>query len=140
MDQSDEYVPEEHSVGSNDEPSDLENQNPREVREQIRNETDTVEDVENNNKEKKKCLCKGRCIILQNKKNREFGRAYQSKKKEEARSEKGGDKLFENDVVLTVDLQSVLLAPKAKVTLVYYKTKLAVHNYTLYDIKSNDGY
>ncbi|CAG9773284.1 unnamed protein product [Ceutorhynchus assimilis] len=60
--------------------------------------------------------------------------------KEEARSEKSRDKLSENDVVLTVDLQSVLLAPKSKVSLMYYKTKLAVHNYTLYDIKSNDGY
>lgn len=61
--------------------------------------------------------------------------------KEEARSEKSKDKLSENDnIVLTMDLQSVLLAPKSKVSLMYYKTKLAVHNFTLYNIKSNDGY
>lgn len=60
--------------------------------------------------------------------------------KDEARNEKNKDKLSDSDIVLTMDLQSVLLAPKSKVSLMYYKTKLAVHNFTIYDIKSNDGY
>lgn len=39
-----------------------------------------------------------------------------------------------------MDLQSVLLSPKSNVSSMYYKTKLAVHNFTLYNLKSKDGY
>lgn len=61
--------------------------------------------------------------------------------KKEARDEKEKDKISQNsDLVLTMDLQSVLLAPFSKVSLMYYKTKLAVHNFTIYNIKTNDGY
>lgn len=59
--------------------------------------------------------------------------------KEEARTEKAKDKLSENEV-FTMDLQSVLLCPKSNVSSLYYKTKLAVHNFTIYDLKRLQGY
>jgi len=59
--------------------------------------------------------------------------------KNEARQEKERDKLSENEV-FTMDLQSVLLCPKSNVSSLYYKTKLIVHNFTVYDIKRKLGY
>ena len=63
------------------------------------------------------------------------------KLKDMARKEKCKDKeVFQNDektVVLTVDLESVLLAPNLKASALYYKTKLACHNYTVYDLHSH---
>ena len=41
-------------------------------------------------------------------------------------------------VVLTVDLESVLLALVLKASALYYKTKLTRHNYTIYDLHSRD--
>ena len=59
-------------------------------------------------------------------------------RKEEARSEKDGDKaraLDNNNVkVMCMDVQSVLLCPKVEASATYYKTKLACHNYTIYDM------
>lgn len=60
-------------------------------------------------------------------------------KKEEARNEKDRDKNSEHEV-LTMDLQSVLLSPKSNVSALYYKTKLIVHNFTIYDLKRKKGY
>lgn len=37
-------------------------------------------------------------------------------------------------------MQSVLLCPKSNVSSQYYKTKLIVHNFTLYDLKRKQGY
>lgn len=37
-----------------------------------------------------------------------------------------------------MDLQIVLLAPKCIVSAMYYKTKLAVHNMTFYDLQNKD--
>jgi len=54
--------------------------------------------------------------------------------KNEARQEKENDKFSINEV-FTMDLQSVLLCPKSNVSSLYYKTKLIVHNFTIYDIK-----
>jgi len=59
--------------------------------------------------------------------------------KNEARQEKEHDKLSENEL-FTMDLQSVLLCPKSNVSSLYYKTKLIVHNFTVYDIKRKLGY
>jgi len=38
-----------------------------------------------------------------------------------------------------MNLQQVLLCPKSFSSAVYYKRKLAVHNFTLYDIVSGEG-
>jgi len=57
----------------------------------------------------------------------------------EARQEKETDKESENEV-FTMDLQSVLLCPKSNVSSQYYKTKLIVHNFTVYDLKRKNGY
>lgn len=59
--------------------------------------------------------------------------------KEEAWSEKATDKLL-NNKVFTMDLQSVLLCPKSNVTSLCYKTKFAVYNFTIYDVKRLKGY
>ena len=40
--------------------------------------------------------------------------------------------------MLTVDLQSVLLAPSLNALALYYKTKLCMHNYTIYDASTKD--
>lgn len=61
-------------------------------------------------------------------------------KKEEARAEKDLDKSGENRKVFTMDVQSVLLCPKSNVSSLYYKTKLIVHNFTLFDLKTKEGY
>lgn len=61
------------------------------------------------------------------------------KKKEDARKEKEEDKKEEQHV-FTMDLQSLLLCPKSNASALYYKCKLSVHNFTLYDLKSNEGF
>lgn len=61
-------------------------------------------------------------------------------KKTEARDEKSKDKQNEANKVYTVDLQSVLLTPKSNVSLLYYKKKLVVHNFTIYNIKTKQGF
>nr|CAH7748643.1 unnamed protein product [Callosobruchus chinensis] len=62
-------------------------------------------------------------------------------KKEEARQEKDADKNGpDNCNVYTMDMQSVLLCPKSNVSLLYYKTKLIVHNFTIFNLKTKDGY
>lgn len=60
----------------------------------------------------------------------------------EARHEKEKDKST-SDVTVKVyamDLQSVLLSPKSTVSAMYYKTKLVVHNFTIYNLKSKEGF
>lgn len=61
-------------------------------------------------------------------------------KKDEALAEKESDKSSENKIVFTMDLQSVLLCPKSNVPSLYFKTKLIVHNFTLFNLKSKEGY
>lgn len=60
-------------------------------------------------------------------------------KKAAARDEKVRDKM-EKKWVFTVDLQSVLMAPMTKASAMYYKSKLVVHNFTIFDLKSLDGH
>ena len=64
------------------------------------------------------------------------------KLKDEARDEKTKDKEAANDkiYVWTMDMQAVLLCPKSKASSLYYKTKLVVHNFTLYNLKTKEGY
>ena len=64
-------------------------------------------------------------------------------RKQQARAEKERDKdlgnLSERSTrVITVDLQAVLLSPKLNASALYYKTKLACHNYTIFDLNSKD--
>ncbi|CAF4857457.1 unnamed protein product [Pieris macdunnoughi] len=60
-------------------------------------------------------------------------------KKNEARMEKESDK-EKKEFVFSADLQAVLLAPRSNVSSNYYKTKLCVHNWCIYDMKTSDGY
>lgn len=60
-------------------------------------------------------------------------------KKKEAREAKERDK-NSADMVFCMDLQSVLLSPKSNVSSLYFKTKLIVHNYTIFNMKTKDGF
>lgn len=59
--------------------------------------------------------------------------------KREAREEKSRDKNSQNEI-FTMDLQSVLVCPKSNVSSLYYKTKLIVHNFTIYDLRRQQGH
>lgn len=59
--------------------------------------------------------------------------------KELAQKEKERDTKTEKNV-FTMDMQSVLLSPYLKASAIYYKTKLANHDFTLFDNKTKDGY
>ena len=61
------------------------------------------------------------------------------KMKDAARLEKEKDKKNEEHVY-TVDLQSLLLSPKSNCSALYYRRKLSVHNYCIYDLKNHDGF
>lgn len=65
--------------------------------------------------------------------------ALHREKRQEARNEKSKDKESDN-MVFCMDLQSVLLSPKSNVSSLYFKTKLIVHNFTFYNLKTKDGY
>lgn len=58
--------------------------------------------------------------------------------KEKARSEKSHDKedaiKDQSKLVYTMDLEAVMLCPLLKASALYYKTKLAVHNFTLFNL------
>ncbi|CAK6965474.1 uncharacterized protein LOC127510601 isoform X1 [Scomber scombrus] len=62
-------------------------------------------------------------------------------KKEEARAEKVQDKNKANykTVVVCMDLQALLLCPSLKASAHYYKTKLTVHNFILYDMFTHNA-
>ncbi|XP_062387011.1 uncharacterized protein LOC134076007 [Sardina pilchardus] len=62
-------------------------------------------------------------------------------KKEEARAEKMSDKSKTNSniMVICMDLQALLLCPKLKASALYYKTKLAVHNFTVYNMLTHSA-
>jgi hypothetical protein len=59
--------------------------------------------------------------------------------KDEARLAKNEAKESANDtkIVVTMDLQSILLCPKLQVSMAYYKRKLQVHNFTIYRLNDN---
>lgn len=59
--------------------------------------------------------------------------------KNEAREAKGKDKVSENRV-FCMDMQAVLLSPKSNTSALYFKIKLMVHNFTIFDMKLNEGY
>ena len=62
---------------------------------------------------------------------------------DEARLEKCADKLaaaceVDKTLVVTMDLQAVLLSPRLMASALYYKTKLCVHNFTMYNLVTRD--
>lgn len=62
-------------------------------------------------------------------------------KKNRARTEKDKDKCLAAESkchVITMDVESVKLSPMLKASALYYKTKLIVHNFTIYDLKTHD--
>lgn len=61
-------------------------------------------------------------------------------RKDDARKEKANDKDSDNCVVFAVDTQAVLLCPVSKVSVLYYKTKLQVHNLCFKNLKNKDAY
>lgn len=60
-------------------------------------------------------------------------------KKNRARDEKSSDKSTARHV-FTMDLQSILLCPMLKASKIYYKKKLVVHNFTLFNLVTKDAY
>ncbi len=62
-----------------------------------------------------------------------------NRRKEEAREQKKFDKAHAEHV-FTMDVQSVLLCPRTRASSMYYKTKLMIHNFTIYDLKTNAAY
>lgn len=60
-------------------------------------------------------------------------------KKKEASAEKNKDK-NEESFVFTVNLQSVLMAPKSNISSLYYRNKLQIHNLTFYNLENKDGF
>lgn len=62
-------------------------------------------------------------------------------KKDTARAMKQKDKeeAGEKTLVACMDLQGLLLCPKLQASALYYKTKLSVHNFTSFDMTSNDA-
>ena len=60
----------------------------------------------------------------------------------DARQEKNTDKeqaeVNDRLRVMTMDVQAVLLSPSLNASALYYKTKLTVHNFTMYDLRSHD--
>lgn len=63
-------------------------------------------------------------------------------KKDEARAakERACSMMSPEVLVITMDMQSVLLCPKLLVSEQYYKTKLAIHNFTIYIKNTRDAH
>ncbi|CAH1106749.1 unnamed protein product [Psylliodes chrysocephalus] len=62
--------------------------------------------------------------------------------KNQARKEKDEDKIrCKNKEIycFTMDVQAVKLCPKLEASALYYKTKLQVHNFTIYNLESHDS-
>nr|CAI5859765.1 unnamed protein product [Callosobruchus analis] len=61
--------------------------------------------------------------------------------KKEAREEKNSDKESASAAaVFTMDLEAVLPSPRSTVSKMYYKMKLVVHYFTLFNLKTQDRY
>ncbi|CAH1995533.1 unnamed protein product [Acanthoscelides obtectus] len=64
------------------------------------------------------------------------------KKKDRARLEKETDKKLAEEgkcIVLTMDLQAVKVCPIVQSSMVFFKTKLCCHNFTIYDVTSRNA-
>lgn len=64
------------------------------------------------------------------------------KRKDDARTAKRAAKESANSekLVVTMDLQSVLVCPKTEASAMYYKQKLQVHNFTIHELNKGDVY
>ncbi|XP_065221373.1 uncharacterized protein LOC135846299 [Planococcus citri] len=61
-------------------------------------------------------------------------------KKDIAQNEKTADiKNLEKKFVFSMDVQAVMVCPLMKASAVFFKTKLNVHNFTIYDPRTHDG-
>ncbi|XP_045540071.1 uncharacterized protein LOC123722410 [Papilio machaon] len=68
--------------------------------------------------------------------------ALHRQRKEKARKEKEIDKDLAKEGkchVFTQDVQSVKLAPNLQASAIYYKTKLCVHNFTMYNLATHEA-
>ena len=67
-----------------------------------------------------------------------------TKTRELSRNEKEADKkrslVDKTFTAATCDLQKVLPVPKAEISQMYYRRKLAVYNFTIYDMGEKQGY
>lgn len=64
------------------------------------------------------------------------------KKKNQARDQKANDKINSEAGechVFTCDLMAVQLLPYCQASSIYYKMKLAVHHYTIYDLGTHEA-
>lgn len=80
------------------------------------------------------------CEFMQGNTSEEVYREHRTRK-ETAQAEKTKDKtenVGSRTKVLCMDVQRVLLSPCLKASALYYKTKLQVHNYTIYDLCNKD--
>ena len=71
-------------------------------------------------------------VYNQHRIDKEIAQEEKARDKAEA-TQSNGDK-----VVLTMDLQSVLLSPSLKASALYYRTKLCVHNFTIFNCVTKD--
>ncbi|CAG9822236.1 unnamed protein product [Phaedon cochleariae] len=58
---------------------------------------------------------------------------------EAARSEKSVDKKNAEENCFTMDVQAVKLCPKLEVSTAYYKSKLQIHNFTIYNLSTHQS-
>nr|CAI5838723.1 unnamed protein product [Callosobruchus analis] len=82
------------------------------------------------------------CIAYKAKQLGEYDYQNHIRAKDDARNEKSADKKrAEEDLIycFTMDVQAVMLCPKFEVSTGYYKTKLQVHNFTIYNLMTHQS-
>lgn len=82
------------------------------------------------------------CLAYTNKHLTENEYEVHQNEKKKARDEKNRDKtkaLNGGCHVLTMDVQAVKLSPMTKANALYYRTKLCNHNFTIYNLATNDA-
>lgn len=89
----------------------------------------------------KKDLCDVCCRYESGNLSEEIYNLHQNRKidaREEKERDKENSKCDASLRVVTMDLQAVLLSPKLNASALYYKTKLACHHFTVFDLSSKD--
>ncbi|KAL7379593.1 hypothetical protein ABVT39_002008 [Epinephelus coioides] len=61
------------------------------------------------------------------------------KKDTRAMKQKDKEEAGEKNLLVCMDLQGLLLCPKLQASALYYKTKLGIHNFTIFDMVSHDA-
>ena len=67
-------------------------------------------------------------------------RAKKARAQQEKESDKAAAKLDPTLSVWTMDVQAVMIYPKTAASCMFYKTKLKLHNFTLYSLDTQEGY